>query len=141
MIWDIFQQALDQQLRKTPKYRLVKHAAVALLTQTADMLAIVAENYLVMPIIGLFFTRFFWVKTNFFRDKHLKFTPCVDNGQRRFPCPHCLRHILINLYIFFHYSDHSKSATVYVFTYFMFMSVVDHMFASYAAKLFLSQAV
>lgn len=27
----------------------------------------------------------------YYRDKHLKFTPCVDNGQRRFPCPHCLR--------------------------------------------------
>uniref|UniRef100_A0A1I8BC57 C2H2-type domain-containing protein n=1 Tax=Meloidogyne hapla TaxID=6305 RepID=A0A1I8BC57_MELHA len=36
----------------------------------------------------------------YYRDKHLKFTPCVDNGQRRFPCPHCLRYLI--KYIFLH---------------------------------------
>ena len=31
------------------------------------------------------------IADKFTSDKHLKFTPCVDDGQRRFPCQQCSR--------------------------------------------------
>lgn len=82
----------------------------------------------------------------YYRDKHLKYTRCVDNGDRKFPCTLCARLFLNNfkmiLFLLFKkIIDRLKKKTDYVFTFYMFTKITDHMFVLFVIKHFHSHQV
>ncbi|PIC19680.1 hypothetical protein B9Z55_025144 [Caenorhabditis nigoni] len=76
----------------------------------------------------------------YYRDKHLKYTRCVDNGNRKFPCTICKR---------YEDSEHMipeakrgllRNAIDYAFIFFMSTKTIDPMFAPFVKNRLASQA-
>ena len=49
----------------------------------------------------------------YYRDKHLKYTRCVDQGDRKFPCHLCTRYVLLGLYAIVHLPRMNSEARYY----------------------------